>query len=73
MEGWNHKLQYLVGHQHPMVWKLINNLQLEQAYTEMVLAQLDVGHVPQQMRMRQVYHQMQLHLQQLCMAFVAGQ
>ena len=73
MEGWNHKLRHLVGHQHPTVWKLIKCLQMEQAYTETILAQLDVGHIPPRMRTRRIYLRLQLRLQRLCMDFVGGE
>ena len=47
VEGWNNKLRHLVGLQHPTIWKLIKVFQMEQAYTETVVAQLQIGGAPQ--------------------------
>ena len=71
VEGWNNKLRHLVGHQHPTIWKLIKVLQMEQAYTETVVAQLQIGDAPQTARTKRVHIELQARLQRLCVSFLA--
>ena len=69
--GWNNKLRHLVGHQHPTIWKLIKVFQMEQAYTETVVAQLQIRGAPQTARTKRVHTELQARLQRLCVSFLA--
>lgn len=72
-EGWNNKFRSLVGHKHPTVWSLIKSLQMEQATTETVVAQIRVGAAPTGRRVKQVFIQQQERLSNLCRQYNTGE
>ena len=67
VEGWNNKLRHhRIEHQHPTIWKLIKVLQMEEAYTETVVAQLQIGSAPQ--TAQRVHIELQARLQRICVS-----
>ena len=44
VEGWNHRFNRRVGVSHPNPWRVIEQLQKEDAHTELMVAQSDAGH-----------------------------
>ena len=44
VEGWNHRFNRTVGVSHPNPWCVIEQLQKEDARTELMVAQIDAGH-----------------------------
>ena len=60
-----------MGHQHPTIWKLIKVRQMDQAYTEAVVAQLQIGGAPQTARTKGVHIKLQAQRHRLCVSFLA--
>ena len=43
VEGWHRAFQHTVGYAHPIVYKLINSMRLEQSHAEILKAKIDTG------------------------------
>lgn len=67
VEGWNRRLNTLVGMSHPTIWKLIDKLKAEQSVTEMKINQLIAG-TPSQPR-RKKYRDLEDRLLSLTQNF----
>ena len=70
-EGWNNKFHSLVGHSHPTIWKLIENLQVEAIRIASILIQSDRG-IRQKKRTKRIHTELQTRLKNLCQCRLQG-
>ncbi len=61
VEGWHSKLNKLVGHPHPNIYRLLNVLKREQSHTEIRIVQLHANGIsrPKKKAYRELEHRLQ--------------
>ena len=71
-EGWNNKMYHLVNKKHWSIWSLIESIKLEEATAYADMLKFDNLGVHPKPKTCRIYIQMQEHLRNLCLEFVAG-
>ena len=71
-EGWNNGFSNLVGQNHPSIWKLIKNLQKEEARIHIKVVK-DAHGIQDHKRRRRIYDELQKRLKNLTDDLISGQ
>ena len=70
-EAWNNKVQNLVGHPHPSVWKAVEDLKEDVTLSKVATAQHSAENSSKK-RTKHVYINLQQRLKKLCEEFTRG-